>query len=605
MSTATTTLPAPPGFDDSLLQQLRAGHSADQQLWLSGYLYGLATAGQATGAALYNAPLPQPGQEPRRMSILYGSQTGNSKKAAHQVAELARQQGYAVAINDLNEYPAKNLKEERLILLIVSTQGEGVPPTAAEEFHRWLHSARAPKLTGLRFAVCALGDKSYLQFCQTGKEFDERLEALGGVRLQERAECDVDYEDIVEAWALAVLGRLDSETPAAASTAKVLSRQAVATLPQYTRKTPFAAPLFEKIQLNGRGSVKESWHLELSLEGSGLTYAPGDSLGVFATNAPGLVDEVLQAAGLGGGEPVVFGGIAQPLSDVLQHNAELTVLTRDLLNNYFSQTKDLRIKQLLDNPADLKNYLWGRNLSDLLADFPAGLPAQNLTDILRPIPPRLYSIASSLAAHPDEVHLTVAALRYEFNGRQRAGLASTFLADRFETGDSIPVFIENNAYFKLPDDDSADIIMVGPGTGVAPFRAFVEEREARGGASRQPGKNWLFFGNPNFTTDFLYQTEWLQHLKRGTLDRLDVAFSRDQPEKIYVQHRLLERSKLVYDRLENGAYFYVCGDKNRMAADVQVALMQIIGKESGKGAEYAAEYLKNLKKQRRFLEDVY
>jgi sulfite reductase (NADPH) flavoprotein alpha-component len=261
---------------------------------------------------------------------------------------------------------------------------------------------------------------------------------------------------------------------------------------------------------------------------------------------------------------------------------------------------------LPNDPAALKRFFWGRNVADLLREFPANLTEEILLGFLRKMPPRLYSIASSLAAHPDEAHLTVAAVRYDFDGRPHQGVASTFLADRVLAGESVPVFIEHNEYFKLPADDSADIIMVGPGTGVAPFRAFVEERsEARGGDSRQPGKNWLFFGNPHFETDFLYQTEWLNHLKRGTLDRLDVAFSRDQEQKIYVQHRLLERSRLIFERLENGAFFYVCGDKDRMAHDVQNAVLQIIEKESGRDADFAAEYLKGLKKQRRYLEDVY
>ena len=369
----------------------------------------------------------------------------------------------------------------------------------------------------------------------------------------------------------------------------------------FNRKNPFEAPILEKIPLNGRGSTKETWHLELSLEGSGLHYQPGDALGVYASNSVALVQEVLYLAMLNGSKVVTFEGKTAPFRDILKNDVELTVITRDVLDKYAKWVNSAPLKEILADPATLKAFLWGRNVADLLREFPAALSEETLLTLLRKLPPRMYSIASSLEAHPDEVHLTVAAVRYDFAGRPHQGVASTFLADRVDVGDSVQVFVEENEYFKLPADDATDIIMVGPGTGVAPFRAFVEEREARG----SKGRNWLFFGNPHFETDFLYQTEWLNHLKRGTLDRLDVAFSRDQQEKIYVQHRLAERSKMIFDRLENGAHFYVCGDKNRMAADVQQAVLQIISKETGKDDMFAVEYLKNLKKQRRYLEDVY
>jgi len=356
----------------------------------------------------------------------------------------------------------------------------------------------------------------------------------------------------------------------------------------------------EKIQLNGRGSQKETWHLELSLEDSGLTYEPGDSLGIYPQNPPSLVREVLYAAMLNGNKTVIFNEKENSLRHFLLREVELSALTRDLIEKYANWTNNTKLKTLLEDNVALKQFIWGRNVADLIREFPAAMSEATLLSFLRKMPPRLYSIASSLEAHPDEVHLTVAAVRYQYDGRPHLGAASTYLADRVLAGESVPVFVERNEYFKLPDD-SADMIMVGPGTGVAPFRAFVEERTERNAT----GKNWLFFGNPHFETDFLYQTEWLNHLKRGTLDRLDVAFSRDQNDKIYVQHRLIERSKLIFDRLENGAHFYVCGDKDRMASDVQNAVVQIVAKESGKGAEYAAEYLKGLKKQRRYLEDVY
>ena len=590
-------------FDEALLKKLSLEHSAEQQLWLSGFLYGLATARQP------EAPVPAPQQEQvPKVQILYGSQTGNSKKVAQKAAGLIRDQGWEATVTDLSEYAVKNLKSARIALFVVSTQGEGTPPTAAESFYEWLHSARAPKLPELQFAVCSLGDSSYLNFCQTGKDFDERLEALGATRLTTRADCDVAYEEPAEQWATAVVNRLKTVIgmqPAAAALKEQLPAKP-AFVAGFNRKNPYAAPVLEKVLLNGRGSLKETYHLELGLEGSGLVYEPGDSLGILARNSDRLVEQVLAAAKFSGSEQVEFEGKTTNLASVLKSGKELTVLNRQVLEQYAAHTGHTDLQAITADHERLKKYLWGRNTGDLLREFPGALTPQQLADTLRNISPRLYSIASSLVAHPDEVHLTVSALRYEFGRTRREGLASTFLADRIEVGDSLEVFVEHNEYFKLPADHSTDIIMIGPGTGVAPFRAFVEERkELSDSSSSKAGRNWLFFGNPNFTTDFLYQREWLQYLKTGALDRLDVAFSRDQQEKIYVQHRLLERGRQLFERLENGAYCYVCGDKNRMAADVQQAFLQIIAQESGKGAVYASEYLSNLKKQRRYLEDVY
>ncbi len=607
---ATLFQTPPVGFDSDLLEKLASQHSALQQMWLSGYLYGLAVHGQPSpnGAAVLApaaAPLTPVASGKPKITVLFGSQTGNSKKAAKQTAARLADQGWEIAIADMNDYPTKQLKEEKILLLVVSTQGEGEPPAAAEELHKWLLAPRAPKLDGLQFSVCALGDRSYIQFCQTGKEFDARFEALGATRLAARADCDVEYEPAVEAWVESVLKALPATAVGAATVQKAangaLALTKAAPSPQFDRKRPFAAPVLEKIQLNGRGSTKETWHVELSIEGSGLQYAPGDSLGVYPQNPSSLVREVLYTAMLNGNKQVVFQGKENTLRHFLLREVELTVLTREVIEKYAAWTNSAKLKAILEDNAVLKKFLWGRNVADLLREFPAAMSEATLLSFLRKMPPRLYSIASSMEAHPEEAHLTVAAVRYQHGGFLHLGAASTFMADRVPVGESLPVFIESNEYFKLPDDPSLDIIMVGPGTGVAPFRAFVEQRSERGGS----GKNWLFFGNPHFETDFLYQTEWLNHLKRGTLDRLDVAFSRDQAEKLYVQHRLAERSKLLYERLENGAHFYVCGDKDRMAPDVQNAVIQIVAQESGKGREHAEEYLKGLKKQRRYVEDVY
>ncbi|WP_375433702.1 sulfite reductase flavoprotein subunit alpha [uncultured Hymenobacter sp.] len=641
MSISSSSLPI--GLDDKALNDLTASLSQQQLVWLSGYLYGRAvdapqngatastqaTAAVATTAATQTAPTPA--AAPSRLTILYGSQTGNSKKVALQTAEAARLRGLEPTVRDMNDYPTRTLASEQQLLVITSTQGEGDPPIAAEDFHQFLLGPRAPKLPALRYSVLALGDKSYLQFCQTGIEFDERLAALGAQRLADRVDCDVEFQESAAQWADRVLDVLTQEvtsttTQASPSTGATLAQAAASgsltggsqadisafrvasslvPAPKPTvlhEEVQLDAPLLEKIQLNGRGSTKETYHLEFSLEDSGLYYEPGDALMVQPTNRPDLVADVIRASRLDATAPVQLKGTELDLTTALTERLELSVLTRDVLERYAALAPQYpQLHEALADTTQLQAFLYGRDVVDLLTHFPIDLSAQHLAAVLRPLPARAYSIASSLLAHPNEVHLTVGAVRYEAHGRQKHGACSVYQADHLSIGDTTRVWVDRNEYFKLPQNPATDIIMVGPGTGVAPFRSFVAER-AESGAT---GRNWLVFGNPAFTTDFLYQTEWQQHLKQGTLHRLDLAFSRDQAEKIYVQHRLLEQAPQVFKWLEDGAYFYVCGDKTRMAADVRKALLTIIEQQSGQDAEYAADYLKQLKKSRRYLEDVY
>lgn len=606
MSNIHTPLPQ---FDEALLRQLSAELAPAQQIWLSGYLYGIsqqqakpgpAPATQATSLAAVTAGKPA-------ISILYGSHTGNGKSLAKKAADKARVLGYDVAVKDMNDYTPQQLKNERQLLVIVSTHGEGDPPVAAETLHQFLHSARAPQLPELRYSVLALGDRSYAQFCQTGRDFDEKLAQLGARRIADRVECDVDFQESAEGWIAAVLEKLESESGVPAAAASSNGAPAVATVvaalatSPYHRKNPFPAPVLEKIQLNGRGSARETWHLELSLEGSGLVFEPGDSLGIWPQNPRELVQEVLKATILPARERVDWDGEKTTLADVLTHHVELTLITRDVLEKLFARTRYPRLAALLKDANALREYTWGRDLADMLREFPDIWSADSLLRVLRRLQPRLYSIASGPSFTEGEAHLTVSAVRYQTNGRKKRGAASTFLADHLPAGQTARVFVERNEYFKLPENPDTPILMIGPGTGVAPFRAFLQEREALGAK----GKSWLFFGNPHFETDFLYQTEWLQALKKGTLTRLDVAFSRDQEEKVYVQHKLRQHGREVFAWLENGARVYVCGDKNRMAADVQEAFRQIVAEHGGRTAEQAEEYVKGLKQQRRYLEDVY
>jgi sulfite reductase (NADPH) flavoprotein alpha-component len=598
----------PPSLDEATLQQLTASLTPQQLVWLSGYFYGQATSGAAgTGAALAAAPnavaIPSAAPAPaEKLTILYGSHTGNGKKIAEQAAAAAAARGLRAEVRDMNDYPGRQLAQEQNLLVVVSTHGEGEPPVSAEELHQFIGGPRAPKLPNLKFSVLALGDTSYLHFCQTGKDFDERLAKLGGTRLLERIDADVAYKPAAAHWIAATLDKLTAASPAATVTSPAAVVAEPQPTSQFSSENPWPAKILESIQLNGRGSDKETYHIELDLAGSGLHYAPGDALAVVPVNHHPLVEEVLRAGRLSDTAPVQLGAESLPLAAALASRRELTVLTRDVLERYAALAPHAELQGLLGDNARLQPYLYGRDVADLLTDFPTDqLTPQLLADTLRPLPTRAYSIASSLLAHPDEVHLTVGAVRYEAFGRRKHGVCSSFLADRVAVGDEVRVFVERNEYFKLPQDQNTDIIMVGAGTGIAPFRAFVEER-AELGAS---GRNWLLFGNPHFTTDFLYQAEWQQQLKRGGLAKLDVAFSRDQAAKVYVQDRLLENSRDIFGWLENGAQFYVCGDKNRLGQAVQTALTQVVQKEAGISPDEAAAYVKNLRKQRRYLEDVY
>jgi sulfite reductase (NADPH) flavoprotein alpha-component len=600
------TLPA--NLDEAALQKLTVGLSPQQLVWLSGYLYGQATSagGGVAAPATTAAPAAAPAVE--KLTILYGSHTGNGKKIAQQAADAAAAKGLKATVQDMNDYAPRQLAQEQNLLVIVSTHGEGEPPISAEELHAFINGPRAPKLPKLRYAVLALGDKSYLHYCQTGKDFDQKLAELGGTRLLDRRDVDVAFKAPSAQWVNDVLNALTgsgvaaAETAATPATASAPAAVVAEVVTEFSAENPWPAKVLESIQLNGRGSDKETYHIELDLAGSGLHYVPGDALAVVPANHLPLVEEVLRAARLSDTAAVQVAGESLPLAAALATHRELTVLTRDVLERYATLTPHAGLQELLTDQSRLQPYLYGRDVADLLTEFPSEqLTAQALADVLRPLPSRAYSIASSLLAHPEEVHLTVGAVRYEAFGRQKHGVCSSFLADRVALGDTARVYVQQNEYFRLPPSGDTDIIMIGAGTGIAPFRAFVEERVELGAT----GRNWLLFGNPHFTTDFLYQAEWLQHLKKGTLSRLDVAFSRDQAQKVYVQDRLLEASRDVFGWLENGAQLYVCGDKTRLGSAVQTALTQVVQKEAGLSADEATAYVKNLRKQRRYLEDVY
>ncbi|MFC7336563.1 sulfite reductase flavoprotein subunit alpha [Haloferula chungangensis] len=571
---------------DSLLSGLTPG----QRFWLAGFLSADSAAPAAAPAA---ASLP--------LTVLYGTESGNAEELAAQTVKSAKKRGFKAVMKNMSEISPDALTKVENLVVIVSTWGEGDPPESAVSFYNDFMSG-ARELSKLRFSVCALGDTSYEQFCKIGKDVDARLEELGASRIAPRQDCDVDFEEPYNTWVDAALSGFG---PATATAAPASAGFAPVVGTEFGKKNPFPSELLDKVVLNGEGSAKETWHYELSLEGSGLSYEPGDALAVIALNAPDMVEGVLKAAKLKGSEEVTLkGGSPKILADVLREDLEITTISKAVLKKLNEVVSSDKLSALLADDAkdELRDYLWGRWLADALADFaPQGLAADALVSILRKLPPRLYSIASSPLAHPDEVHLTVASVRYEAHDSLKKGVASTYLADLVNQGDNVLVYTHTNKNFRLPASDDTPIIMVGPGTGVAPFRAFVEHR----GETGAKGKSWLIFGDQRYTYDFLYQLEWQDHLKSGALTRLDVAFSRDQPEKVYVQDRMIEQAKELYTWLEEGAYFYVCGDASRMAHDVNEALITVIETQGGKSREEAEAYVDALKKAKRYQRDVY
>ncbi|HEX4855013.1 assimilatory sulfite reductase (NADPH) flavoprotein subunit [Arenimonas sp.] len=591
MPPAPAALPVPPlpGDKVDLLARLTDGLDAPGLWWLSGYAAGLAARPGARPAAAE----PQAGA---RLTIVFGSQTGNARRVAEQLARQAETSGLAVRLLRADAYPLPELKDERLLYVVISTQGEGEPPDDARGFVAHLLGKRAPKLPQLQYAVLGLGDSSYPLFNATGREIDERLAELGARRLFARGEADVDVDAVATPWLGQAL-ELARTALAVAPSATVTPLRAVAPASPWSREKPFAAEVLANQRLTSRGSRKDVRHLELSLEGSGLTYQPGDALGLWPRNPPALVSAVLAELSLDG-EADVDGA---PLHLWLGERRELTRLARPFLQKHAERGGHAALSRLLDagQSEALASLLASHQLIDLLQAWPAAWTAAELVAALRPLAPRLYSMASSQAVVGAEAHLTVDHVHWEAPGGRRWGAASHQLATSRE-GDALPVFIEANERFRLPHDAGRDVVMIGPGTGVAPFRGFVQERAAAGAT----GRNWLLFGAPHARHDFLYQLEWQQALKSGQLHRLDLAFSRDQAGKVYVQHRLREHGRALFDWLEGGAHLYVCG-ATAMGRDVEAALLEVIATHGGRDEDGARDYLATLQQQGRYARDVY
>ncbi|EKM0665681.1 NADPH-dependent assimilatory sulfite reductase flavoprotein subunit [Cronobacter turicensis] len=580
------------------LQTATHDFTPTQLAWLSGYFWGMVN--QQPGAAVVQTPAAPASV----ITLISASQTGNARR----VAEALRDDLLAAQLNvnlvNAGDYKFKQIAQEKLLVVVASTQGEGDPPEEAVALHKFLLSKKAPKLDGTVFAVFGLGDTSYERFCQAGKDFDTRLAELGAERLLDRVDADVEYQAAAQAWRQRVVDVLKARVPKEGPSQAAITASGAVNLVDstpYTKEAPLTATLSVNQKITGRHSQKDVRHIEIDLGDAGLRYQPGDALGVWYQNDPALVQELLELLWLKGDEPVTVGEKTLPLSEALQWHFELTVNTAAIVENYATLTRSETLLPLVGDKAKLQHYAATTPIVDMARFAPAQLDAEQLIGLLRPLTPRLYSIASSQAEAENEVHITVGVVRFDIEGRPRAGGASSYLADRLEEDGEVRVFIEHNDNFRLPATPETPVIMIGPGTGIAPFRAFMQQREADGAT----GKNWLFFGNPHFTEDFLYQVEWQRYVKEGLLTRIDLAWSRDQDHKIYVQDKIREQGAELWRWIQEGAHLYVCGDANRMAKDVEQALLEVIAAYGGMDAEAADEYLSELRVERRYQRDVY
>lgn len=579
------------------LQAATTDFTPTQLAWVSGYFWGVLN--QHSGAA---TAVPAQAAEMPGITLISASQTGNARR----VAEALRDDLIAAQLNvklvNAGDYKFKQIASEKLLVIVTSTQGEGESPEEAVALHKFLFSKKAPKLDGTAFAVFGLGDTSYEFFCQSGKDFDSRLAELGAERLLDRVDADVEYQPAAAEWRARVVEVLKSRAPVAAP-AQGATSGAVNDIHSspYTKEAPLTATLAVNQKITGRDSEKDVRHIEIDLADSGLRYQPGDALGVWYQNDPALVKELVELLWLKGDEPVTVDGKTLPLAEALEWHFELTVNTANIVENYATLTRSETLLPLVGDKAQLQHYAATTPIVDMVRFSPAQLDADALIGLLRPLTPRLYSIASSQAEVESEVHITVGAVRYDIEGRARAGGASSFLADRVEEDGEVRVFIEHNDNFRLPANPQTPVIMIGPGTGIAPFRAFMQQRAADGAE----GKNWLFFGNPHFTEDFLYQVEWQRYVKEGVLSRIDLAWSRDQQQKVYVQDKLREQGAELWRWINDGAHIYVCGDANRMAKDVEQTLLEVIAEFGAMDAEAADEFLSELRVERRYQRDVY
>lgn len=592
------------------LNQIFQTLTAEQQIWLTGYLTAqqgsvtqTAEAPQQVAEYVLNNESESQTNNDRHITVVYGSETGNAQSLAEIFADRLVEHNYTVKLTAMDEIKQKEFKKVEDLFVITATHGEGDPPDNALTFHEFIHSRKAPKLENVRFSVLALGDESYEYFCQTGKDFDAKLLELGAERLADRQDCDLDFDDLAEKWMnknIEILNQSTGHGSTVTSTETVQSAKEK----RYSKSNPYQAEVLENINLNGRGSNKEVRHVELLLDNYGESFEPGDCVVVLPQNEPEIVTLLIETLGWDKDIeiPINDDGDTLPLEKALTEHFEITKLTKPLLQKAAELFGNTELLSQIDNAEWIQQYVDGRDVIDLLTEFPTSeLKPETFYKLLRKLPAREYSIASSYEATPDEVHITVGAVRYEAHERTRKGVCSVQLAERIQPGDTLPIYLKKNPNFKFPFDEETPVIMIGPGTGVAPFRSYMQEREELG----LSGNTWLFFGEQHFTTDFLYQTEWQAWLKDETLAKLDLAFSRDTEEKVYVQHRIAQQSELFYQWLQDGAAIYVCGDEKHMAKDVHDTIRSVIEQEGDMSEADAEAYLTQMKQEKRYQRDVY
>ncbi len=568
--------------------------TAQQRSWLAGFFAGYEAA--QGGQQLPQAIAPPKARQP--LTVLYGSESGNAEALALKTKKLAQKHGLDARVYDMADADMSVLSKAKNLMVFASTWGEGDPPGRAVDFYNAFMGDGAPRLDkNVRFAVLSLGDTAYAQFCAIGKAIDARLEALGASRAADRIDLDLDFAKKAAEWtegALAKLAPAETAVPSATVVHVDFKGGALAPdddEPAFTAENPLEGEIAALINLNGTGSTRETWHVEVTADAPGFAYLPGNSIGVLPENDPTLALELAEAVGLG-----ADGGVVQKL----RRSFDVTTLSRNLVDAYAKLTGRGDVAKLAD-PKAFAEFAADRQLIDLFETYPEKLVADQLYGLLRPLPGRLYSVASSLAAHPGEAHLLVGTVRWQSHGKERKGVASTYLADRSRIGDKVRIYVKPNRHFRLPEDNARHVIMIGAGTGVAPYRAFIEERSERGAK----GKSWLVFGERNYSHDFLYQLEWQEYLASGALSRIDVAFSRDQPEKIYVQQRLWEHRDEILKWIEDGSHIYVCGDEKGMGRDVDVMLGRILAEAARGDEETGRAKLKELAKSGRYQRDVY
>ena len=580
-----------PGLDEFQLQRLTQaiqGLSSPQLSWASGYLAAISQSQPAL-----NDPAAT-----IRVTILYASHTGNGRTIAEQLAAEASTKGLSSRILSIADFKPRELSREQILILVVSTHGEGEPPESAAEFQRYLFSERAPQLKQLSFSVFALGDSSYEYFCQAGKDIDARLQQLGATALLPRVDADVSFQQQASDWSHRVIQQAAERIPATLSNVVNLAPRTAAQ--RIDRNHPYAATLLENRRLTTDDAIADVRHLVLQIDPQAIQYQPGDALGVWHKNDPLLVQEIIIASGLSAQQTVAIDAKSMSLTLALQEKLELTLLHPTVVNNWARFNPAAALVELIRNKSRLRAYAEQRQLIDLINEFPAQPTAQALVNSLQALQPRLYSIACSQPLQPDEVHLTVSALQYEAHGRSHQGSASGHLSTRLTEDDITGVYLAENSQFRLPEDHSTPIIMIGAGTGIAPYRAFLQQRQADAAS----GKNWLIFGNRHFRRDFLYQQDWINLRKAGVLNRVSLAFSRDTTTRAYIQHRLLEDGAEIYQWLQQGARLYVCGGM-AMEQAVQQAINEIAVRYGAADAHKAETFIENLRAQGRYLRDVY